>query len=165
MELCFCRIEAVRAYFASKPSVAMNSTWIKIGRGFVLRLARPGNTSPRGDDLRLRRCCRACTHPAEHSSSCRQHRNWSVCFVACWPSDAGHTDESIRKHGFGARLLNVLQRGTGEGRRVTHRTNESDGFRYGPGVFGPTPEYRSLECDSGLSLRDRIAGEAGIGAL
>jgi glucose-6-phosphate isomerase, archaeal len=27
-------------------------------------------------------------------------------FVACWPSDAGHDYESIRKHGFGARLLN-----------------------------------------------------------
>ena len=28
-------------------------------------------------------------------------------FVACWPSDAGHDYESIRKNGFGARLLNV----------------------------------------------------------
>jgi glucose-6-phosphate isomerase len=28
-------------------------------------------------------------------------------FVACWPSDAGHDYESIRKHGFGARLLKV----------------------------------------------------------
>ena len=28
-------------------------------------------------------------------------------FVACWPSDAGHDYDSIRKHGFGARLLNV----------------------------------------------------------
>ena len=28
-------------------------------------------------------------------------------FVACWPSDAGHDYESIRKHGFGARLLQV----------------------------------------------------------
>jgi glucose-6-phosphate isomerase len=28
-------------------------------------------------------------------------------FVACWPSDAGHDYESIRKHGFGARLMNV----------------------------------------------------------
>jgi glucose-6-phosphate isomerase len=28
-------------------------------------------------------------------------------FVACWPSDAGHDYESIRKHGFAARLLNV----------------------------------------------------------
>jgi len=28
-------------------------------------------------------------------------------FVACWPSDAGHDYESIRKNGFGARFLNV----------------------------------------------------------
>ncbi len=28
-------------------------------------------------------------------------------FVACWPSDAGHDYESIRKHGFGARLVNL----------------------------------------------------------
>ena len=28
-------------------------------------------------------------------------------FVACWPSDAGHDYESIRKQGFGARLMNV----------------------------------------------------------
>lgn len=28
-------------------------------------------------------------------------------FVACWPSDAGHDYEFIRKHGFGARLLQV----------------------------------------------------------
>jgi glucose-6-phosphate isomerase, archaeal len=28
-------------------------------------------------------------------------------FVACWPSDAGHDYDSIRKYGFGARLLNV----------------------------------------------------------
>lgn len=28
-------------------------------------------------------------------------------FVACWPSDAGHDYDSIRKHGFGARLLNL----------------------------------------------------------
>lgn len=28
-------------------------------------------------------------------------------FVACWPSDAGHNYESIRNHGFGARLLQV----------------------------------------------------------
>jgi glucose-6-phosphate isomerase len=28
-------------------------------------------------------------------------------FVACWPSDAGHDYEVIRKRGFGARLLNV----------------------------------------------------------
>lgn len=28
-------------------------------------------------------------------------------FVACWPSDAGHDYESIREHGFSARLLNV----------------------------------------------------------
>lgn len=26
-------------------------------------------------------------------------------FVACWPSDAGHDYDIIRKHGFGARLL------------------------------------------------------------
>ena len=31
-------------------------------------------------------------------------------FVACWPSDAGHDYESIRKHGFGARLLNIEQK-------------------------------------------------------
>lgn len=31
-------------------------------------------------------------------------------FVACWPSDAGHDYDSIRKHGFGARLLNVSGR-------------------------------------------------------
>lgn len=31
-------------------------------------------------------------------------------FVACWPSDAGHDYESIRKHGFGARLLNVQEK-------------------------------------------------------
>ena len=28
-------------------------------------------------------------------------------FTACWPSDAGHDYESIRKYGFGARLLKV----------------------------------------------------------
>jgi glucose-6-phosphate isomerase len=28
-------------------------------------------------------------------------------FVACWPSDAGHDYEAIRKHGFSARLLNI----------------------------------------------------------
>jgi glucose-6-phosphate isomerase len=28
-------------------------------------------------------------------------------FVACWPSDAGHDYESIRKHGFAARLMDV----------------------------------------------------------
>jgi glucose-6-phosphate isomerase, archaeal len=28
-------------------------------------------------------------------------------FVACWPSDAGHDYESIRRDGFGARLLEV----------------------------------------------------------
>jgi len=28
-------------------------------------------------------------------------------FVACWPSDAGHDYESIRRHGFGARVLNI----------------------------------------------------------
>jgi glucose-6-phosphate isomerase len=28
-------------------------------------------------------------------------------FVACWPSDAGHDYETVRKDGFGARLLNV----------------------------------------------------------
>jgi glucose-6-phosphate isomerase len=28
-------------------------------------------------------------------------------FVACWPSDAGHDYDSIRKHGFGARLRSV----------------------------------------------------------
>jgi glucose-6-phosphate isomerase len=28
-------------------------------------------------------------------------------FVACWPSDAGHDYESIRKYGFGARLLKI----------------------------------------------------------
>jgi glucose-6-phosphate isomerase, archaeal len=28
-------------------------------------------------------------------------------FVACWPSDAGHDYESIRRLGFGARLLNL----------------------------------------------------------
>jgi glucose-6-phosphate isomerase len=33
-------------------------------------------------------------------------------FVACWPSDAGHDYDSIRKHGFGARLLNVDGRAT-----------------------------------------------------
>ncbi len=27
--------------------------------------------------------------------------------VACWPSDAGHDYDSIRKHGFGARLLDI----------------------------------------------------------
>jgi glucose-6-phosphate isomerase, archaeal len=27
-------------------------------------------------------------------------------FVACWPSDAGHDYDVIRKHGFGARLMN-----------------------------------------------------------
>lgn len=30
-------------------------------------------------------------------------------FVACWPSDAGHDYDSIRKLGFSARLLNVNQ--------------------------------------------------------
>jgi glucose-6-phosphate isomerase len=28
-------------------------------------------------------------------------------FVACWPSDAGHDYDSIRKQGFGARLLKI----------------------------------------------------------
>jgi glucose-6-phosphate isomerase len=28
-------------------------------------------------------------------------------FVACWPSDAGHDYESIRKQGFGARLVSI----------------------------------------------------------
>jgi glucose-6-phosphate isomerase len=28
-------------------------------------------------------------------------------FVACWPSDAGHDYDSIRKQGFGARLMKV----------------------------------------------------------
>jgi glucose-6-phosphate isomerase, archaeal len=28
-------------------------------------------------------------------------------FVACWPSDAGHDYEAIRKYGFGARLIEV----------------------------------------------------------
>lgn len=28
-------------------------------------------------------------------------------FVACWPSDAGHDYDAIRKDGFGARLLNI----------------------------------------------------------
>ena len=27
--------------------------------------------------------------------------------VACWPSDAGHDYDAIRRFGFGARLLNV----------------------------------------------------------
>jgi glucose-6-phosphate isomerase, archaeal len=31
-------------------------------------------------------------------------------FVACWPSDAGHDYESIRKQGFGARLLNIQEK-------------------------------------------------------
>lgn len=31
-------------------------------------------------------------------------------FVACWPSDAGHDYESVRKRGFGARLLNRQQK-------------------------------------------------------
>jgi glucose-6-phosphate isomerase len=33
--------------------------------------------------------------------------NTPLRFTACWPSDAGHDYESIRKHGFGARLMNV----------------------------------------------------------
>jgi len=28
-------------------------------------------------------------------------------FAACWPSDAGHDYDSIRKYGFGARLMKV----------------------------------------------------------
>lgn len=31
----------------------------------------------------------------------------SLRFVACWPSDAGHDYDSIRRDGFSARLLNV----------------------------------------------------------
>jgi glucose-6-phosphate isomerase len=31
-------------------------------------------------------------------------------FVACWPSDAGHDYEAIRKRGLGARMLNVQQK-------------------------------------------------------
>jgi glucose-6-phosphate isomerase len=31
----------------------------------------------------------------------------SLCFLACWPSDAGHDYESIQEHGFSARLRNV----------------------------------------------------------
>ena len=31
-------------------------------------------------------------------------------FVACWPSDAGHDYEAIRKQGLGARMLNVQQK-------------------------------------------------------
>jgi glucose-6-phosphate isomerase, archaeal len=30
-----------------------------------------------------------------------------LSFVACWPSDAGHDYDSIRKFGFGARLINI----------------------------------------------------------
>jgi len=33
--------------------------------------------------------------------------NVPLRFVACWPSDAGHDYESIRKSGFSARLMNV----------------------------------------------------------
>ncbi|HEY4052347.1 MAG TPA: glucose-6-phosphate isomerase family protein [Terriglobales bacterium] len=33
--------------------------------------------------------------------------NVPLRFVACWPSDAGHDYESVRKHGFGSRLMNV----------------------------------------------------------
>ncbi|HEV2399615.1 MAG TPA: glucose-6-phosphate isomerase family protein [Candidatus Sulfotelmatobacter sp.] len=33
--------------------------------------------------------------------------NASLRFVACWPSDAGHDYDIIRRFGFGARLLNV----------------------------------------------------------
>jgi glucose-6-phosphate isomerase len=33
--------------------------------------------------------------------------NFPLRFVACWPSDAGHDYESIRKSGFSARLMNV----------------------------------------------------------
>lgn len=33
--------------------------------------------------------------------------NIPLRLVACWPSDAGHDYESIRRHGFGARLLKV----------------------------------------------------------
>jgi glucose-6-phosphate isomerase len=33
--------------------------------------------------------------------------NVPLRFVACWPSDAGHDYDSIRKHGFGRRLLNL----------------------------------------------------------
>ena len=29
-----------------------------------------------------------------------------LCFVACWPSDAGHDYDSIRQSGFSARLMN-----------------------------------------------------------
>jgi glucose-6-phosphate isomerase, archaeal len=31
-------------------------------------------------------------------------------FLSCWPSDAGHDYETIRKHGFSARLFNVKGR-------------------------------------------------------
>lgn len=33
--------------------------------------------------------------------------NVPLRFVACWPSDAGHDYDSIREHGFGARLVSV----------------------------------------------------------
>jgi glucose-6-phosphate isomerase, archaeal len=33
--------------------------------------------------------------------------NTPLHFVACWPSDAGHDYDSIRNHGFGARLMKV----------------------------------------------------------
>ena len=33
--------------------------------------------------------------------------NVPLRFVACWPSDAGHDYDSIRKSGFSARLMNV----------------------------------------------------------
>ena len=36
--------------------------------------------------------------------------NVPLRFVACWPSDAGHDYEVIRKNGFGARLLNLQQK-------------------------------------------------------
>jgi glucose-6-phosphate isomerase, archaeal len=33
--------------------------------------------------------------------------NTQLCFIACWPSDAGHDYETIQEHGFGARLRRV----------------------------------------------------------
>lgn len=38
--------------------------------------------------------------------------NVPLRLVACWPSDAGHEYDFVRRFGFGARLLNVSQRPT-----------------------------------------------------
>jgi len=67
----------------------------------------------------------------------RVAKRWTVPlrFVACWPSDAGHDYDSIRKHGFDVRLrsVNVKQRWSGviSERRGTQALDGCDKLRPG----------------------------------